>query len=108
MKKILLIILAAIALTTYCHTENQIKISLKRNNKGEILLNITGHSNPIIIEMNNKTTTFDVNDKEINLDAVLDAEIEPVDTASGTEQSNIDNQIPPVMSNFNPPLATPY
>jgi len=108
MKKILLIIVAAIALTTYCYTENQIKVSLRRNNKGEILLNIKGHSNPIIIEMNNKTTTFDINDKEINLDTVLDAEIESVDTASGTEQSNIDNQIPPIMSNFNPPLATPY
>jgi hypothetical protein len=110
MKNILLIILAAIALTTYCYTENQIKMSLKRNNKGEILLKITGHSTPIVIEMNNKTTTYYVGDTEINLDATLDAEIEPVDTASGVEQSSVDSQIPPVSNNINsnPPRATPY
>ena len=105
MKKILLIILAAIALTTYCYTENQIKISLKRNNKGEILLSIDGHTSPVIVEMDGKTTMFNVGDKELNIDEALRNEL---DTSSGKEQSNIDNQIPPVMSNFNPPLATPY
>ena len=105
MKKILLIILAAIALTTYCYTENQIKISLKRNNKGEILLSIDGHTSPVIVEMDGKTTMFNVGDKELNIDEALSVEL---DTSSGKEQSNIDNQIPPVMSNYNPPLATPF
>jgi len=108
MKKLLLIILAAIFLTTYCYTENQIRININRNNRGEILLNITGHTSPVVIEMNSKSITFNVGDNEINLDEAMDVKIESVDTASGSEQPNIDNQIPPVMSNFNPPLATPY
>ena len=48
---------------------------------------------------------FNVGDKELNIDEILSVEVE---TSSGKEQINIDNQIPPVMSNFNPPLATPY
>ena len=105
MKKLIYIILGAIALTTYAYTENQIKITLKRNNKGEILMNITGHTSPIIVEMDGKTTAFNVGDKETNIDEAISLEVE---TASGKEQSNIDSQIPPVMSNVNPPLATPY
>lgn len=106
MKKIIYIILGALALTAYAYTENQIKISLKRNNKGEILMNITGHTSPIIVEMDGKTTTFNVGDKETNIDEAMSLEL---NTASGKEQSaSPDTQIPPVMSNFNPPLATPY
>ena len=108
MKKILLIILAAIVLTTYCYTENQIKVSLKRNSKGEILFNATGHTSPIIVELDGKSTTFNVDDKELNLDEAINVEIPSLDTASGSEESNADNQIPPVMSNYNPPLATPF
>ena len=110
MKKILFIILAAIALTTYSYTENQIKINLERNNKGQILLNITGHSSPIVIEMNGKSLVFNVGDKQINLDEALDVDLESVDTASGAERPTIDNQVPPVSSNIasNPPKATPY
>jgi len=105
MKKLIYIVLGAIALTAYAYTENQIKISLKRNIKGEILLNITGHTTPIIVEMDGKTTIFNVGDKETNIDEAISLEVE---TTSGKEQSNVDSQIPPVMSNFNPPLATPY
>ena len=110
MKIILLIILAAIALTTYSYTENQIKINLARNNKGQILLNITGHTSPVVIEMNGKSLAFNVGDKEINLDEALDVDLESVKTASGVERPNIDNQVPPVSSNINPnsPKATPY
>jgi len=105
MQKLIYIILAALLLTTYSYTENQIKVSIKRNNKGEILLSIDGHTSPVIVEMDGKTTMFNVGDKELNIDEALSVEL---NTSSGKEQSNIDNQIPPVMSNFNPPLATPY
>ena len=105
MKKILLIILAAIALTTYCYTENQIKINIARNNKGEILLKVSGHTSPVVIEMDGKTTMFNVGDNELNVDEAISVEM---NTSSGIEQSQVDNQIPPVMSNFNPPLATPF
>lgn len=110
MKNILIIILAAIALTTYSYTENQIKINLAKNNKGQILLNITGHTSPVVIEMNGKSLAFNVGDKEINLDEALDVDLESVETASGVERPNIDNQVPPVSSNINPnsPKATPY
>ena len=105
MQKLIYIVLAALLLTTYSYTENQIKVSIKRNNKGEILLSIDGHTSPVIVEMDGKTTMFNVGDKELNIDEALSVEL---NTSSGKEQSNIDNQIPPVMSNFNPPLATPY
>jgi len=110
MKNILLIILAAIALTTYSYTENQIKINLAKNNKGQILLNITGHTSPVIIEMNGKSVTFNVGDGEMNLDEAIDTELESLETASGVERPTIDNQVPPVSSNIasNPPKATPY
>ena len=105
MKTLIVLILAAIAMTTYVYTENQIKMNITKNNKGQILLNITGHTVPIIIEMDGKSVVYNVGDTELNLDEAVDVEI---DTASGAEQSSIDAQIPPVMSNFNPPLATPY
>ena len=110
MKNILLIILVAIALTTYSYTENQIKINLARNNKGQILLNITGHTSPVVIEMNGKSLAFNVGDKEINLDEALVVDLESVETASGVERPNIDNQVPPVSNNINPnpPKATPF
>jgi hypothetical protein len=110
MKNIFLIILAAIFLTTYCYTENQIKISINKNNRGEILLNITGHTSPVIVEMNGKSITFNVGDNETNLDEAIDVKVDDMDTASGVEQSSIDSQIPPVSNsiNPNPPLATPY
>jgi len=110
MKKLLLIILAAIFLTTHCYTENQIKLNINRNNKGEILLKITGHTSPVVIEMNGKSVMFNVGDNEINLDEAMDVKVDDMDTASGVEQSSIDSQIPPVSNsiNPNPPLATPY
>jgi hypothetical protein len=110
MKNILIIILAAIAVTTYSYTENQIKLNINRNNRGEILLNITGHTSPVIVEMNGKSITFNVGDNETNLDEAIDVKVDDMDTASGVEQSSIDSQIPPVSNsiNPNPPLATPY
>lgn len=105
MKNILLIILGAIALTAYAYTENQIKINITKNNKGQILLNITGHSAPIVVEMDGKSLTYNVGDTELNLDEAIDVEI---DTASGSQETNTDYQIPPVMSAINPPLSTPY
>ena len=104
MKTLVLLILAAIVMTTYVYTENQIKININKNNKGQILLNITGHTSPIIVEMSGKSITFNVGDSELNLDEAVDVEM---DTASGSEESRTDTQIPPVMSNINPPLATP-
>ena len=105
MQKLIYIILATLLLTIHTYTENQIRVSLKRNNKGEILLSIDGHTSPVIVEMDGKTTMFNVGDKELNIDEALNVEL---DTSSGKEQSNIDNQIPAVMSNYNPPLATPF
>jgi biopolymer transport protein ExbD len=107
MKTLVLLILAAILMTTYVYTENQIKMNIKRNDKGEIILSINGQSTPIVIEMDGKSTTYNVGDGELNLDEALSLEL---DTASGTEQSSIDTQIPPVSSNINsnPPEATPY
>lgn len=110
MQKLIYIILAALLLTTYSYTENQIKININRNNRGEILLNITGHKSPVLIEMNGKSVTFNVGDNEMNLDEAMDVKVDDMDTASGVEQSSPDSQIPPVSNriNPNPPLATPY
>lgn len=108
MKTLILLILAAIAMTTYVYTENQIKMNIKRNNKGEIILSINGQSSPIVIEMNGKSTIYNIGDGELNLDEALSLEL---DTASGAvQQDNVDAQIPPISSNIsvNPPLATPY
>lgn len=106
MQKLIYIILAAIALTAYAYTENQIKITLKRNNKGEILMNITGHTSPIVVEMDGKTTTFNVGDKETNIDEAMNLEL---NTSSGVEKSNTDTQapVPPVSASAYPSLATP-
>jgi archaellum component FlaF (FlaF/FlaG flagellin family) len=109
MQKLIYILLAAFLLTTYSYTENQIKVSIKRNNKGEILLNITGHTSPITVELDGKTTTFNVGDKELNLDEAISVEVPSVDTSSGVEKSNTDNQspVPPVNMSPYPAAATP-
>ena len=109
MQKLIYIILTALVLTIHAYTENQIKVSIKRNNKGEILLNITGHTSPIIIEMDGKSTTFNVGDKELNLDEAISVETPSIDTASGAEKSSSDTQspVPPVNTNPYPLAATP-
>jgi hypothetical protein len=109
MQKLIYIIVAALLLTTYSYTENQIKVSIKRNNKGEILLNVTGHTSPIIIELDGKSTTFNVGDKELNLDEAISVEVPSVDTSSGVEKSNTDTQspVPPVNMSPYPAMATP-
>jgi len=110
MHKLIYIILVALALTFHAYTENQIKIKINQNEKGEMVFNISGHSNPVVLEVNGKIKQIEVNESEVNMEKEFNfSTLTNPDTSSGTEKSNIDTQVPvpPVNSNPNPKEATP-
>jgi len=110
MHKLIYIILVALALTIHAYTENQIKIKINQNEKGEMVFNISGHSNPVVLEVNGKSKQIEVNESEVNMEKEFNfSTLNSPDTSSGVEKSNVDTQaaVPPVTSNPNPREATP-
>jgi len=110
MKNIIYIILIALALTIHAYTENQIKIKITQNEKGEMVFNISGHSNPVLLEVNGKSKQIEVNESQVNMEKEFNfSSLTNPDTSSGTEKSNVDIQapVPPVNMSAYPPAATP-
>jgi hypothetical protein len=107
-------------LASYSISQDQVKISINKNSKGEMVFNVSGHTTPVALEVNGKTVNVEVGQSEVNMEEAFGfsefakkSEDMDVDTAAGTESSTgTDTQapIPPVSTsiNPNPPLATPY
>ena len=133
---ILLTICLAMLSCSYTMSQDQIKISINKNDKGEMVFNVSGHTAPVVLEVNGKSATVQVGQSEVNMEQAFgfsayssknsDSELD-VNTAagaaeavssgtgaiSGPQQFNPllnPNLIPPVSTNINPnpPLATPY
>jgi hypothetical protein len=110
MQKLIYIILAALGLTIHAYTENQIKIKINQNEKGEMVFNISGHSNPVVLEVNGKSKQIEVNENEVNMEKEFNfSNSNSLNTSSGNEKSNVDIQAPvsPVNMSAYPPAATP-
>jgi len=91
-----------------------IVFNFEKNDSGEIVLKIKGHSQQVKIQINGaEITTLYKEDTSVNLtQAGFDSAILAIDTKSGSNGSSIDAQapIPPINGsiNPNPPLSTPY
>lgn len=91
-----------------------IVLNFTKNDSGEVVIKINGHSQPVEIQFNGvKTGTLYEQDSAVNLSQLgFESAFLALDTAGGkSATSNPDTQapvIPPVMSAVNPPLATPY
>ncbi|NBP03395.1 MAG: hypothetical protein EBU90_25565 [Proteobacteria bacterium] len=116
MKKYLLIMMFLPILCTAQTNEVAVKetivLDFVKNESGEIVLNLKGHKQPIEIHINGvKISSLYEEDRAVNLtQAGFESAILAIDTKSGAGAPKADTQapIPPVMSAFNPPLATPF
>lgn len=113
MKKTILASLLFLISAVFCFSKDDIKLTFFKNSFGELILTIEGHTKPVIVRVGDNTVTLYVEENKVNLTAagineLTDISVEEVDTAGGSDQSSVDNQILPVTSNFNPPLTTPY
>ena len=106
--------LTSISLSQTTEVQSEpIVFNFEKNDSGEIVLKIKGHSQQVKIQINGaEIATLYKEDTAVNLtQAGFDSAILAIDTKSGSGPSQIDTQspiIPPVMSAVNPPLATPY
>lgn len=91
-----------------------IVLNFTKNDSGEIVVRVTGHSQPLEIQFNGaKTGTLYVEDNSVNLSQLgFESAFLALDTASGSSGVKADAQaiIPPVSFsvNPNPPLTTPF
>lgn len=120
MKQILLVFILTVT-SLYSQTNEAIStekpsivLNFTKNESGEVVIKVSGHSQPLEIHFNGvKTGTLYVEDSAVNLSQLgFESAFLALDTAGGkSASSNPDTQapvIPPVMSAVNPPLATPY
>lgn len=136
MKTTLLIICSiALLLASYSISQDQVKINIKKNDKGEMIFGVSGHTTPVALEVNGKTVNVEVGQSEVNLEKEFafsafssKTSEADIDTAagnnaaagsgagaiSGSQQFNPlmnpllnPNLIPPVTSSSNPSQATP-
>lgn len=120
MKQLVLAFLLAVPYL-YSQTNNVIStekpsivLNFTKNDSGEIVVKVNGHSQPLEIQFNGaKTGTLYVEDNSVNLSQLgFESAFLALDTASGTGGSKVDTQaiIPPVNPSIspNPPLSTPF
>lgn len=122
MRKTILTIACLIMLVaSYSTSQDQIKISINKNEKGEMMFKVSGHTTPVVLEVNGKAVTIDIGQSEVNMEheftfsSFSSKTAEDISTVAGVETAAGGNAapdtqapIPPVMSAINPPLATPY
>lgn len=95
-------------------TNQNIVINFTKNDSGEIVVKVNGHSQPLEVQFNGvKTGTLYVEDSSVNLSQLgFESAFLALDTAGGTSGSKADTQaaIPPVNPSISPtpPLATPF
>jgi hypothetical protein len=134
-KAILTIACLIMLIASYSTSQDQIRISINKNEQGEMMFKVSGHTTPVVLEVNGKAVTVDVDKSEVNMEHEFainyfsSKEAEDIDTAaggeaagnnapsgsgagaiSGSQQFNPQfnpNLVPPVTSNPNPSQATP-
>lgn len=118
MKTTLLIICSiALLLASYSISQDQVKISIKKNDKGEMIFGVSGHTTPVALEVNGKTVLVNVGESEVNMEQMFAfSAYSALDTAAGAEspQGNapavvppLTQVVPPITSSSNPSQATP-
>lgn len=89
------IILTAACLVTllasYSISQDQIRISINKNEQGEMMFKVSGHTTPVVLEVNGKAVTVDVDKSEVNMEHAFAINYfsskvaEDIDTAAGGE-----------------------
>ena len=104
-------------LASYSISQDQIKISINKNAQGDMMFYVSGHTAPVVLEVNGKAVTIDVDKSEVNMEQTFAfSAYSALDTAAGAEapQGNapavvppLTQVVPPVTSSPLPALATP-
>lgn len=116
MKYLVLFLFTAIAnsQTNSVTEKTSIIVNFTKNDSGEVVLKIQGHTQPLEIQFNGvKTGTLYEQDSAVNLSQLgFESAFLALDTASGSTGAKADSQavIPPVNPSIspNPPLSTPF
>lgn len=99
-------------LTAFCSKAEQgTVIVFEKNNGGEIVARVSGHTSPIIFKINDQTITMYPEEGTINLsDMGIETLLLGLRTDSGAGDRPDNNAVLPVnpLLNINPPLSTPY
>lgn len=117
--KYFIISFLALASIGFCQTNSistekpAIIVNFTKNDSGEVVIKIQGHTQPLEIQFNGvKTGTLYEQDSAVNLSQLgFESSFLSLDTAGGKSSLIPDAQvstIPPVTSAANPPLTTPY
>lgn len=104
-------------LASYSISQDQIKISINKNAQGDMMFYVSGHAAPVLLEVNGKAVTIDVDKSEVNMEQMFAfSAYSAMDTAAGAEspQGNapavvppLTQVVPPITSSSNPSQATP-
>jgi hypothetical protein len=90
-KTILTIACLIMLITSYSTSQDQVRISINKNEQGEMMFKVSGHTTPVVLEVNGKAVTVDVDKSEVNMEHAFainyfsSKEAEDIDTAAGTE-----------------------
>ena len=91
MKTIVTLICLVLFLTSYTICQDQIRISINKNEQGEMMFKVSGHTTPVVLEVNGKAVTVDVDKSEVNMEHAFAINYfsskvaEDIDTAAGGE-----------------------
>lgn len=84
-----------------------ITLNFVKNKDGQVILLVNGHTDNIIVKINDQTLTLYKQDERLNLsDLGIERLVNDLDTNSGTEKK--DNVVPSVNSIAAPSFATPF
>lgn len=104
-------LLLLLGMTALVRAEQVTTLVLEKNNGGEIIAKVSGHTCPVVFKINDQTITVYPEEGVINLSAMgIETLLLSVRTDSGAGDRPDNNAVPPVnpLLNVNPPLSTPY
>ena len=90
-KTILTIACLIMLIASYSTSQDQIRISINKNEQGEMMFKVSGHTTPVVLEVNGKAVTVDVDKSEVNMEHAFAINYfsskvaEDIDTAAGGE-----------------------
>jgi len=99
------LLLSLLLLSQFLSQAGEITLSFVKNKEGEVLLMVAGHTDSVIVKLNDQTFTLYKEDNRLNLSGIgIESFISDVNTQSGEAKNG---NVPPVASPTLPYQATP-
>lgn len=105
MKRLLLSLSLLLLLSSFLSQAGEITLSFVKNKGGEVILMVAGHTDSVIVKLNDQTFTLYKEDDRLNLSGIgIESFVNDVNTESGAAKNQ---NVPPTTSLVVPYLATP-